>query len=95
MPALGRSLNRNADVAGGRGTSQQAVNARETDMDHTESRKPGVGRRGFFAGLAAGLGIAALAAGARKVGAVTARKVRGPVLYRRTEETERYLKSIY
>ena len=64
-------------------------------MNHTESRQPGVGRRGFFAGLAAGLGIAALAAGARKVGAVTAQKLHGPILYRRTEETERYLKSMY
>ena len=64
-------------------------------MNQAESRKPAVGRRGFFAGLVAGVGIAALASGARKVGAAAVSKVRGPILYRRTEETERYLKTMF
>ncbi len=65
-------------------------------MNQTESRKPGVGRRGFLAGLAAGLGIAALAIRGRKVQATpTKQQKSGPVLYRRTAETDRYFKSLY
>jgi hypothetical protein len=67
---------------------------RETKMNATQTPASGLGRRGFFAGLAAGLGIAALAMGARKVQARVQRTLRGPVLYRRTEETERYLKTL-
>jgi hypothetical protein len=54
-----------------------------------------VHRRGFFAGLLAGVGIAALAAGARKVRAAAPKGRSGPVLYRRTEETERYFKTMF
>jgi hypothetical protein len=53
-----------------------------------------LGRRGFFAGLAAGLGIAALAAGARKVHATAQKRLRGPVLYRHTAEADRYFKTM-
>lgn len=55
----------------------------------------GVNRRGFFAGLASGLGVAAIALGARKArGDSQQERRRGPVLYRRTEETERYLRTL-
>ena len=63
-------------------------------MNHTETPKAGIDRRGFFTGLVAGLGIAALAAGARKVKAAATERLRGPVLYRRTAETDRYFKSM-
>jgi hypothetical protein len=63
-------------------------------MKHTESPKAGLGRRGFFAGLAAGLGIAALAAGARKVHATAQKRLRGPELYRHTAEADRYFKTM-
>lgn len=64
-------------------------------MKHTETAGNGINRRGFFAGLATGLGIAAVAAGARKVRAKVTERFSGPVLYRRTAETERYLKSLH
>ncbi|HEX9843450.1 MAG TPA: hypothetical protein VGC20_11905 [bacterium] len=63
-------------------------------MIATEMPKAGLGRRGFFAGLAAGLGLAAVAAGARKVTAKVMPRVQGPVLYQRGEEAERYRKSL-
>ena len=50
-------------------------------------------RRGFLAGVAAALGVAAAAspAGAQKTS--NAAKA-GPVLFRRTAETERYYKTV-
>jgi hypothetical protein len=65
-------------------------------MNHSESPKAGVGRRGLIAGLVSGLGVAVLALGARKAGARgKARKaVQGPILYRRGAEAERYLKTL-
>ena len=64
-------------------------------MKHNDAPKAGMGRRGFFAGMVAGLGIAALATGARKVRAAAQKRLHGPILYRRTEETERYLKTMF
>ncbi|HKI99573.1 MAG TPA: hypothetical protein VKB51_13955 [bacterium] len=67
-------------------------------MTHTDAPKAGVGRRGFFTGLASGLSVAAVALGARKVRAGSGKSVRkperGPILYRRTEEMDRYLKTM-
>lgn len=55
----------------------------------------GVNRRGFFAGLASGAGIVALALGGRKArAAAQPERPRGPVLYRRTEESERYFRTL-
>jgi hypothetical protein len=63
-------------------------------MTQRDTARTEVNRRGFFAGLAAGLGIAAVAAGARKTNAAPTAPAKGPVLYHRTAETERYLKSL-
>ena len=64
-------------------------------MKRSGTESSGVNRRGFFAGLASGLGIAAVALGARKArGGSQPERRRGPVLYQRTEETERYLKTL-
>ncbi len=65
---------------------------------HTEGRG-GQPRRTFLAGLLAGVGAAtALLAGPRRARA--ARKTpgaptSGPILYRRTEEAERYYRTLY
>lgn len=65
-------------------------------MKHTESAKSGVNRRGFFAAAVSGMGAAALALAARKSRATPApERTTGPKLYRRTEETERYLKTMF
>jgi hypothetical protein len=68
-------------------------------MDHTQEPKAGVGRRNFFAGLVSGLGVAALVLSGRKAraaGGKPARKGdRRPILYRRTAETDRYLKTMH
>jgi hypothetical protein len=68
-------------------------------------RRQVVGRRTFLAGLLTGGGVAAgLGAAAGKAapaaagapGAATPRQSpHGPVLYRRTEETERYYRTLY
>jgi len=65
-----------------------------------ESKKPanGVSRRKFFAGLAAGMGMAGVAMAAGKSEKATTDTVennKGPVLYRRTAEAERYYKTLY
>ena len=63
------------------------------------TRKEGSGRRKFLVGLAAGAGVAAtaLALRGRRPAAEsdTAKTPAGPVLYRRTAETERYYKTLY
>jgi hypothetical protein len=68
-------------------------------MKQTESTRATLGRRSFFAGLVSGLGVAALALGGRKALAGRSRPARkgeaGPVLYRRSAEAERYLKTLY
>lgn len=64
-------------------------------MNASDTPNAGLGRRGLFAGLAAGLGLAAVAAGARKVQAKLSTRVKGPVLYQRGGEAERYRKSLY
>ncbi len=64
-------------------------------MKQATTETNGVNRRGFFAGLASGLGVAAVALGARKVrAAARPERPQGPVLYRRTAETERYLRTL-
>ena len=65
-----------------------------------ESKKPAnrVSRRKFFAGLAAGLGVAGVAVAAakgEKAVAATVENDKGPVLYKRTAEAERYYKTLY
>ena len=65
-------------------------------MERTESSKSGVNRRGLFAAVAAGLGVAAVALGGRKASAGAKPKpAAGPVLYRRGEEAERYFKTMF
>jgi hypothetical protein len=63
-------------------------------MTHSDTPKSGIGRRGFFAAVVSGVGIAALAAGARKVKATAQRRLGWPVLYRRGEEADRYFKTL-
>jgi hypothetical protein len=65
------------------------------------ARKPSVGRRTFLAGLVTGGGVAAgLGAASGKAAPVKAETPRQsatsePVLYRRTEEAERYYRTLY
>lgn len=64
-----------------------------------ENKTGKTSRRGFLVGMAAGLGTAAAAvSSAGKVkakGLAPEQKASGPVLYRRTAETERYYKTLY
>lgn len=66
-------------------------------MKSTERDQTGLGRRGLFAGMLAGLGAAALTLGGRKVRARGARAKAGTgeVLYRRSDEADRYLKTLF
>ena len=57
-------------------------------------------RRGFLTGMLTGLGAASVAAvaganQAKAANATTTEKPPGPILYRRTAETERYYKTLY
>ena len=64
-------------------------------MEPTE-RKSGVNRRGLFAGIATGLGLAAVALSGRKADAEPKQApAKGPVLYRRGVEAERYFKTMF
>jgi len=63
-------------------------------------RKKSLGRRTFLVGLMTGAGVAAaLGAGPRKAAAKTQPTTSPagfePVLYRRTQEAERYYKTLY
>lgn len=66
----------------------------------SEARKS-PGRRTFLAGLVTGAGAVAALAGvprkavARREGEAPERAAPGPVLYRRTEEVERYYRTLY
>jgi len=57
------------------------------------------GRRGFLAGLLTGAGAVAALVAPRGVAATRdaerERETPGPVLYRRTEEAERYYRTLY
>lgn len=65
-------------------------------MKHTDSARSGVNRRGFFTAALSGLGAAAVVLNVRKARAKpTPKGQTGPTLYRRTEETERYFKSMF
>jgi Rieske Fe-S protein len=65
----------------------------------SQTKKP-VGRRSFLVGLLTGAGAAgALAAAPRKATAkkepAEAEVATGPILYRRTEDVERYYRTLY
>ena len=65
-------------------------------MENKEKR--GLSRRGFFTGMLAGAGVAGVALAGRKSNAEekpAQAPTKGPVLYRRTEEVERYLKTMF
>lgn len=65
-------------------------------MMQSDAAKSGLNRRGFFAAALSGLGAAAVVLNVRKARAKPAPKGQsGPKLYRRTEETERYFKSMF
>ena len=57
------------------------------------------GRRNFLFGLIAGTGAVSLALGsggkAKAAGRASDKKQKGPILYRRTKEAERYYKTLY
>ena len=66
--------------------------------DNRPDNRPG--RRGFLTGMLSGLGVSALALTARaktpaKAAEPEVEPSRGPILYRRTAETERYYKTLY
>lgn len=54
---------------------------------------PAASRRGFLAGLAAGVGMTAAVLGPKRAQAQAA-KSSGPVLFHRTAETEKYYKTL-
>ena len=65
-------------------------------MDKKETR--GVNRRAFFTGLLAGAGVAGLALTGKKAqaGETTPKpKDKGPVLYHRTPDVDRYFKTMF
>jgi len=65
-------------------------------MDKKENR--GVNRRAFFTGLLAGAGVAGVALAGSKAQAADAppaQKAKGPVLYHRTEDVDRYFKTMF
>lgn len=60
------------------------------------------GRRNFLVGLLTGAGVVAAATGVNRAGAARPAPAEpresppaGPILYRRTEETERYYRTLY
>lgn len=59
------------------------------------------GRRAFLAGLVSGAGVVTALAGAKPLAArpaaprSAASAASGPILYRRTEEAERYYRTLY
>ncbi len=62
----------------------------------TEDKK--TTRRGFFAGLLAGAGALAVLGGAKKASAAQlsgSNQTAEPILFRRTEESDRYYKTLY
>lgn len=64
----------------------------------TNSERSELGRRGFVASMLAGAGLASAALFGRRARAAGASrqqdKAAGPVLYRRTAETDRYFKTL-
>ncbi|MDH4246299.1 MAG: hypothetical protein OEW39_00610 [Deltaproteobacteria bacterium] len=58
----------------------------------------GVNRRSFFTGLLAGAGVAGIALAGSKAQAAdpaSVQKASGPVLYHRTEDVDRYFKTMF
>lgn len=65
------------------------------DRKTSKSRAPAATRRNVLVGLVAGAGAsAALLATARAQGGAAATQKAGPVLFKRTAETERYYKTL-
>jgi hypothetical protein len=64
--------------------------------ERKESAQVQGGRRSFLKGLLMGTGVAvALGMVPKKAAAQTKRGARDPILYRRTEETEKYYRTLY
>ena len=62
-------------------------------MNENKGTKPSASRRGFLTGLLAGAGAAAAMTSAKAQSAAKPGAT-GPVLFRRTAESERYYKSV-
>jgi hypothetical protein len=73
----------------------------ETEGDWDMENKKGSGRRGFLKGVLVAAGATSatiLTAGkalAKAEGTIGSDTSKGPILYRRTEEAERYYKTLY
>lgn len=71
-------------------------------MNEQTTPKGRAGRRTFLTGLLTGAGVAAALGNAQRSAADTAREpktpadaAKGPILYRRTADVERYYRSLY
>ena len=66
-------------------------------MSTDSESQTGKARRTFLARLLAGMGAAALLSGPRRARAAKHRQTQaeGPILYRRSPETERYYRTLY